>query len=200
MNATREAYGKQQLTWVDRFGVYLSLRAVRKYFPRKKFSLLDIGCGFNASLLQNAEPLLTEGLGIDFEIDKDLSQKNNLTFIEANASDALQHCQLAFDRITCLSMLEHVFNPEIILKECYRLLHPKGKLLLNVPTWRGKFFLEFSAFKLGLSPKTEMDDHKMYYNKKDLWPLLVKAGFKPSNIKLTYHKFGLNLFAVITKE
>jgi hypothetical protein len=45
-----------------------------------------------------------------------------------------------------------------------------------------------------------MDDHKMYYNRRDLWPLLVRAGFKPSRIKLKYNKFGLNLFAVIQKE
>jgi hypothetical protein len=46
----------------------------------------------------------------------------------------------------------------------------------------------------------EMDDHKMYYDKRDLWPLLVRAGFKPSQIKLHYRKFGLNLFAVARRE
>ena len=80
-----------------------------------------------------------------------------------------------------------------------RLLRPGGVLLVNVPTWRGKRFLEFSAFRLGLSPKVEMDDHRMYYDKRDLWPLLVRAGFQPSRIRLFYHKFGLNLFGVIAK-
>jgi len=73
-------------------------------------------------------------------------------------------------------------------------------LLINVPTWRGKFFLEFSAFRLALSPKVEMDDHKMYYDKRDLWPLLVRVGFRPSRIALNYHKFGLNLFAAAVKS
>ena len=45
-----------------------------------------------------------------------------------------------------------------------------------------------------------MDDHKMYYDKRDLWPLLVRAGFKPSAIRLSYHKFGLNLFAAAGKS
>jgi len=44
-----------------------------------------------------------------------------------------------------------------------------------------------------------MDDHKAYYDKKDLGPLIVKSGFKPSNIKMRYHKFGLNLFAIISR-
>ena len=30
--------------------------------------------------------------------------------------------------------------------------------------------------------------------------LLVRAGFKPSLIKLRYHKFGLNLFAIARRE
>jgi hypothetical protein len=44
-----------------------------------------------------------------------------------------------------------------------------------------------------------MDDHKMYYNKRDLWPILVKSGFLPSKIKMHYHKFYLNLFSIAKK-
>ena len=40
----------------------------------------------------------------------------------------------------------------------------------------------------------EMDDQKMYHDKRDL---LVRAGFRPSRIRLRYHKFGLNLFALV---
>ena len=57
-----------------------------------------------------------------------------------------------------------------------------------------------AAFRLGLSPKIEIDDHKMYYGKRDLWPILVQSGFKPSQIQLRYHKFGLNLFAAARKS
>ncbi len=40
-----------------------------------------------------------------------------------------------------------------------------------------------------------MDDHKMYYDPRDLWPLLVQAGFRPRDIRCFRHKFGLNTFA-----
>ena len=56
----------------------------------------------------------------------------------------------------------------------------------------------YITFRLGLSPAEEMDDHKMYYDPKDLWPLMVKAGFMPHAIKCFKHKFGLNTFAVAT--
>ena len=40
-----------------------------------------------------------------------------------------------------------------------------------------------------------MDDHKRYYDRRDLWPMLIAAGFSPSRVKTKYHKFRLNLFA-----
>jgi len=106
----------------------------------------------------------------------------------------------AFDVVLLISVLEHLSEPQAALGAARRLLRPGGILLVNVPTWRGKHFLEFSAFRLGLSPRVEMDDHKMYYDRRDLWPLLVRAGFRPSAIRLSYHKFGLNLFAAATRS
>jgi hypothetical protein len=70
--------------------------------------------------------------------------------------------------------------------------------LVNVPSWRGKRYLEFSAFKLHLSPAEEVADHKTYYDPGDLRPLLLEAGFRPDDIECYTHKFGLNTFAVGT--
>jgi hypothetical protein len=44
-----------------------------------------------------------------------------------------------------------------------------------------------------------MNDHKIYFNPRDLWPLLVRAGFLPENIKIQTHKFGLNTIARVVK-
>ena len=40
-----------------------------------------------------------------------------------------------------------------------------------------------------------MDDHKRYYDPRDLWPMLVAAGLRPSGIRCFTHKGGLNTFA-----
>jgi SAM-dependent methyltransferase len=106
----------------------------------------------------------------------------------------------ALDRVFCISVLEHVTAPEELLRQIHRVLKPGGRALVNVPSWRGKRFLEFSAFRLGLSPAAEMDDHKRYYDVRDLWPMLVAAGFRPSRIRCFGHKFGLNTFAVCDKD
>ena len=103
---------------------------------------------------------------------------------------------MAFDLILLSSIWQHVTlcERQRALRKRLGLLRPGGVLALNVPTWLGRPFLEFSAYRLGLSPAEEMDDHKRYYGRRDLWPKLVRAGFRPSAIRLRYHKGGLNLF------
>jgi SAM-dependent methyltransferase len=102
----------------------------------------------------------------------------------------------SLDVVLCLSVLEHLDEPQQALDEFRRILAPGGVVLINVPSWRGKQWLELSAFRLGLSPALEMDDHRRYYDPRDLWPMLVRAGFRPSAISCKRHKFGLNTFAV----
>jgi SAM-dependent methyltransferase len=143
---------------------------------------------------------LKRGIGVDFQIEPKLRELQGYTFHEGAIEDTLPKLEgEQLDVVMLISVLEHLSEPQVILQTAWRLLKPSGILLINVPTWLGKTFLEFSAFRLGLSPKVEMDDHKMYYNKRSLWPLLVRAGFKPSQIRLRYYKLGLNLLAIATK-
>jgi SAM-dependent methyltransferase len=191
------AYGERGLSAVDRFGVFLSRRAVfRATRGRRDMAALDLGCGYHASLLRAIRPRLSHGVGVDLRVSDEARAEPGLTFMESTVEDALPGFpDGSFDLVLLISVLEHLWEPLDVLREVRRVLRPGGVVLVNVPTWLGKGFLEFSAFRLGTSPACEMDDHKMYYDKRDLWPLLVRAGFRPSAIRMTYHKFGLNLFA-----
>jgi SAM-dependent methyltransferase len=199
---THEAYGEQRLTFVDRAGVWLSQRAISRYLPnRSDLEVLELGCGFRATQLVALGPRLKRGIGVDFRIAPELRALEKFTLIEGTIEETLPRLEAErLDAVMLISVLEHLRDPLFVMETARRMLKPSGVLLINVPTWRGKSFLEFSAFRLGLSPRIEMDDHKMYYDKRDLWPLLVRAGFKPSLIKLHYHKLGLNLFAAATRE
>ena len=199
---TDESYGQRGLTWADRLGVWLSQRAIRRHLPKRTgLEILELGCGHRATQLTALEPMLKRGLGVDFHVSPELHGLPKFTFYEGAIEEIMPKLKdESVDAVMMISVLEHLGNPISALASAWRLLKPSGVLLINVPTWRGKTFLEFSAFRLGLSPRVEMDDHKMYYDKRDLWPLLVRAGFKPSLIKLRYHKFGLNLFAVARRE
>lgn len=192
-----ESYGQRGVTWVDRFGVWLSQRAIRRWMPAgNDLRALELGCGYRATQLLALRDRLKQGTGVDFRIAPELSGEKGFSFYEGTIEETLPKLERgAFDVVLVISVLEHLREPLAVLEAAGGLLRPGGVLMINVPTWRGKFFLEFSAFRLGLSPKVEMDDHKMYYDKRDLWPLLVRAGFRPSEVRLSYHKFGLNLFA-----
>ena len=193
------SYGQtRQPTLVDRFGIWLSARRIRAYAGNPSGKRIgDFGCGHDAriarSFLTSADHLVL----VDLSVSPELKENPKVTAIEGELPDALRALpDASLDIILCNSVLEHLWAPLDAVTAFHRLLTPDGVALINVPSWRGKWFLEFSAFRLGLSPPEEMDDHKAYYDPRDLWPMLVRAGFLPHNITCFRHKFGLNTFAV----
>jgi SAM-dependent methyltransferase len=185
------------LTIVDRFGVWLSGRQIRKHVP--SFSglvIADVGCGFVATFARRVLPQVDRAVLLDVALDPELKRSDKVEAIEGALPDTLAGvADGSVDVAMCTSVLEHLWEPQRALGEMRRILRPGGVCLVNVPSWRGKWFLELSAFRLGLSPAEEMNDHKTYYDPRDLWPMLVKAGFRPQDTKVHRHKFGLNTFA-----
>ncbi|HXU05345.1 MAG TPA: methyltransferase domain-containing protein [Polyangia bacterium] len=202
MNRQSAYLQQQQGTVVDRFGVWLSGRQIRRYvrtFTGKRVG--DFGCGFDASFSRTIAGEVGSLVLVDVALADDLKADGKIRAIEGRLPDALAALPAAsLDVVLIVSVLEHVWDAGGLLREVKRLLAPGGTALVNVPSWRGKKFLELSAFRLGLSPACEMDDHKMYYDVRDLWPMLVAAGFRPSRIRCFPHKFGLNTFAVCESD
>jgi SAM-dependent methyltransferase len=189
-------------TFIDKFGVWLSARQIRRHvgnFAGKRVG--DFGCGFQAAFARTVVDEAASVVLVDVSLADDLKRDPRLRAVEGPLPEALAALPDAgLDVILLVSVLEHVTAPARLLSEIRRLLAPGGTALVNVPSWRGKTFLELSAFRLGLSPREEMDDHKMYYDVRDLWPMLVGAGFRPSQIRCFPHKFGLNTFAVLRQS
>jgi len=202
MQQRQETYNERGATFVDRLRTRLVSRAIRRSLPsRGDLEILDIGCGFHAWHLAAVRDRLAHGTGIDFRVSGACLEDPKLSFLLESAETALPRLPVAsFDVVLLISVLEHLWHPEEALAHCHRVLKPGGALLLNIPTWLAKPVLEFSAFRLGTSPPSEMDDHKMYYAKRDAWPLLVRAGFRPSRVRMNYRNLGMTLFAKASKE
>ena len=192
------AYGQTRaLTPVDRFGVWLSAVAVRRHARFENARFGDFGCGFDARLARTQLDVARSAVLVDVALAEDLKANPKVQALEGSLLEVTPELpDASLDVVLCLSVLEHLWDPDIVLAEFRRLLAPDGVALINVPSWLGKPCLELAAFRLGLSPAEEMEDHKRYYDPRDLWPLLVRAGFKPSAIRCHRHKFGLNTFAV----
>jgi len=195
----QHAFGEHHApTPVDLLGVWLSSVRLRRHLGRLDgLRLGDFGCGYNATFTRSVLNRVRSAVLVDVALAADLRTHPKVTALEGALPGVLQGVPGAsLDVVLCVSVLEHLWNPLDALVEIRRVLRPGGVCLLNVPSWRGKRLLELSAFVLRLSPREEMNDHKMYYDTKDLWPLLVRAGFLPDSIKVFPHKLGLNTFAV----
>jgi SAM-dependent methyltransferase len=198
MSTRTTSFGQEaSLTAVDRFGVWLSARALHRHVPTFAGKRLgDFGCGYDARFARTVLDQVSRAVLADVALAPDLKSDSRVTAIEGTLPDAVGGLEDdSLDVVLCISVLEHLWEPLRLLQEMRRIAAPGGICVINVPSWRGKWFLELSAFRLGSSPAEEMDDHKAYYDPRDLWPLLVRAGFLPSEIHCHRHKFGLNTFA-----
>ena len=183
---------------VDRLGVWLSGRSIHRHvdtFRGKRIG--DVGCGYNATFARTVLDDVDHAVLLDLAVDPELKAHPHAEVIEGTLPGTLaQIPDESLDVVLCTSVLEHLWEPQRALDGMRPLLRPGGVCLVNVPSWLGKRALELSAFRLGLSPAEEMNDHKAYYDPRDLWPMLVRAGFRPQDLRVARHKFGLNTFAV----
>lgn len=149
------------------------LKEFLKNLSKKSFlKILDVGCctGYNLHLLS--------GYGKVYGVD--------------TAKKAVEYCRMrgfkriyllknglklpfkdnTFDIVTCLDVLEHIEEDEDYLKELYRVLAPKGKLILFTP-----------AIKLLWSQLDVKSHHYRRYNKLMLSQKAKSAKFVIKDIK-----------------
>lgn len=109
--------------------------AFEMLLPYSKFdSFLDIGCGDLTNLI-TLEKLFNQGFGVDIASypswkplqDKYVTHQQNLDNGSLPFSDQM------FDAVTILMVLEHVFDPFIVIEEISRVTKPGGYLVINVP-------------------------------------------------------------------
>jgi ubiquinone/menaquinone biosynthesis C-methylase UbiE len=169
---------------------------IRRVLPilrqSRQCKLLDVGCGWEASLLKSVEPYIDSGVGVDFKAPELESAK--LKTIPVKFDDKLPFDDDSFDVVTLMAVLEHLEKPLEILREIRRVLKKPGVGILvgTVPSKAAKPVLEFMAYKLRIISATEISDHKKYYNKRDVIEILTEAGFE--NVKCRYFQFGMNNF------
>jgi 2-polyprenyl-3-methyl-5-hydroxy-6-metoxy-1,4-benzoquinol methylase len=100
----------------------------------------------------------------------------------------------SFDIITCIEVVEHVIDPQNLLKELYRVLGTKGYLVLTTPNIRYLRNLRTLLFN-GTFPHTTTDSfvwgggHLHYFTRKDLASLLQSAGFTQIEFLINPNQF-----------
>ncbi len=169
---------------------YLHNKRIEMVKPYLKGDILDIGCG-PADLSE----LISENqhyTGI--EIDKRLVEKLKKrypqhNFYKKNLEKDDLNIRRKFDTITMIAVIEHLKNPDKVLKQILDLLKDKGTLVITTPTPFGDNVHKIGAM-LGLTSKDAVEDHYMLYDYNNMKNLLSEYRF---HIK-KYHTFicGMN--------
>lgn len=99
--------------------------------------VLDIGCGLG-KLLSRVQSEGRELYGLDISqaavrIAKASNKEANFFVADAQSMPFKSN---TFDYAICTELLEHIIGNEVI-KECYRVLKPKGVALITVPNGKG---------------------------------------------------------------
>lgn len=91
-------------------------------------TILDIGCGCEASFLHSLSARVKKAYGIDMEISETIISEN-IELIPGDA-EAIPLQDHSVDVITLIDVAEHLLNPKQVFLECKRLLKPGGSLIL----------------------------------------------------------------------
>lgn len=169
---------------------------IEKFIPLKDQRILDIGCGGG---------VLTEGLakkgalltGIDVEPDTIITATRHARDAQL---DIIYECvpiedfeATSFDAITCMEMLEHVKNPELIIEHAVRFLKPGGYLFLSTihRTLRAYASVIVAAeYLLGLLPR-QTHDYEKFIKPSELAELARYCGLDVVGLQgMDYHPFS----------
>lgn len=146
------------------------IRAIKRYFP----SLQCFGCDISNTAIKEA--------------------KNYSSSIEyaLNQNDSLPYPNDSMDGVYIFDVLEHVDNPEVFLKEIYRVLKPGGLFYSFVPCegdWlSGWHMLDIFGLKRNLTKKYA--GHIQYFSRRQLIGLYKKNNFAIVSKRYSEHILG----------
>lgn len=140
--------------------------------PGARARLLDVGCGSGLYLEWARDAgWLVEGVEPDPTAASVARSKGLLV-----TQGLLQQMpdQGRYDRICLHHVLEHVYDPLDLLRECAQRLSEEGTLWVETPNWNAPLLTEFGPLWRGL----EAPRHLVLLNQSSLALLLQKAGFR----------------------
>lgn len=155
-----------------------------KYIDGKSGRLLDVGCGLGyfVKRISQAEKWKTEGYEIS-QTAVDYAKNNlELTNIHCGRVEKTDYPNNFFDIITMWDVIEHIPEPEPILKYLNKILKDDGFLFIHTPNIKIQLpKARIKKFFLGNKKKAhylEARDHINNYSTKTLTDILSRNNFK----------------------
>jgi ubiquinone/menaquinone biosynthesis C-methylase UbiE len=156
--------------------------------------ILDLGCGEGAltRTLRKSFPY-AEIHGCDVSFSQlERAEKYGGNIIYRRIVDELPYERDYFDAVFVLDVLEHVDEPDKMVREIARVLRSGGKLLLHCPCegQPGTLHWGYYKFNLGRDFKRELAGHVQHFMRSDVVRLMNNEGLACRRIRYTYHLWG----------
>ena len=199
-------FSKHSLHWWDNEGPLRTLHDINEtrldfinqQIDLSKRRVLDVGCG-GGILCEAMSKQGAEVTGIDAEAEAidvatQHARENNLS-IEYLCTPIESFERNCFDVVTCMEMLEHVQNPELVIQHCKRLLKPDGFLFLSTINRTVKSYLSVvvaAEYVLHILPK-QTHDYAKFIKPSELTAMTRSMGFHLVDLKgLDYNPITRN--------
>jgi SAM-dependent methyltransferase len=181
-------------TSLDNFIARLRYRAAYPHI-RKGARVCDLGCGLDAAFLDFAAERIAYGVGVDDQV-RDRTGAKWLR-VRTDICKALPLESGQFDNVVMLAVLEHLAEPEPVLREAHRILVPGGSLILTWPSAMVDPILKILYGLHLVSDEMESDEHQKRIPVGTLQQILHRIGFNEF-IHYTF-ELGLNNLMVATR-
>lgn len=174
-------------TGVDHFLARLRFRAAYPHI-RPGSRVCDLGCGLEAAFLDYAADRIVHGVGVDDQLRD--GTRGPWQPVRADIRRPLPLQSAQFDHVVMLAVLEHLTEPEAVLREAHRILAPEGSLILTWPSAKVDPILRVLHSLHLVSDEMESDEHQKRIPTSQLQQMLHRIGFRSF-----YHRhfeLGLN--------
>lgn len=161
------------------------LEEIGKFVPQRG-RLLDVGAATGV-FLESAMKYGWEAEGVEIsDYAAEAARRKGLK-VQTGIMESLGYPNNHFDAITMLDVLEHVSDPQEVLRAVHRLLRSGGVVVINTPN-TGSFFARLMGKRWHLLVPPE---HLFYFNTDNLTKLLAKEGFRVCLVTTIGKRFTL---------
>lgn len=186
-----------RVVWAVKFGLYPRVAVIYKHLRSLQFRgkrILDLGSGDGQFL----DPIVLSRPNSIAVVDISASNLNftKLLFpmVETHVQDVEIFLKQAdsskYDYVQCISTLQYLENPQVIIDNIRRVLAHEGRLLLYVPLNQfQEFFLYRWVFDRFSNYETRMN-RKRIFSLGEIHQYLEIAGFEIESFTPTYGWFG----------
>lgn len=179
--------------------------------PGSGRAVLDVGCGDGSFLAHAAarvdRPGADDGVrwvGVDYSAHQ-LAKAAELPyeFHRCDLAEGIPLPDASMDLVHAAEVIEHVYDPDLLVEECARVLRPGGQLVVSTPNlhaWYNRMLFPFGiqpvfyesssrSTEVGAGPLRRMKattlpvGHLRLFNRTALLDLLRREGFEPVTVR-----------------